>query len=515
MQRERPLIVLILDGWGIGKENAQNAIFQAHTPTMDHFFKEYPWAPIGAAGEHIGLSKGHQGSTEMGHLIISAGRNVLLPQMQVADAISSGSIQKQKLLRKLFASKKEFPKKRIHIMGLLSDAGVHSYDALCHTLLEMAAAASYKGDDILIHIFSDGRDTPPTSLPKYVERLQQVIDATGVGVIASLQGRFFPMDRDHRFERIEKAYRLLVEGKGLRTATTIDDAILQARAAGETDEFITPTAIGNFSGISDGDTVINFNYRVDREIEITQALIEPEFDHFVREKKVAIEYIPVFPYYEGMPATALFQRTELSLKNILPEVLSKEGLTQYRITETEKWVYVTKIFNAMSERIFDGEIRRLIPSDKIDRFDDRPQMQAMPIVKDIVSQMDKKTADIYIANICNADMLGHTGNLEATIRGCEAIDDALAVLYEAVQRHDTTLLITADHGDAEVMWDHDQGLPHTQHTDNVVPCILVDSRYKGKQLRIDGALRDIAPTILDILGIEKPQEMNGKSLLLS
>lgn len=513
MKAERPIVLLILDGWGIGEDDAHNAIHLAKTPTIDHLLATYPNGPIGAAGEHIGLTPGHQGSTEMGHLIISAGRNVLLPQMQVRNSIDNGTLLENTAFVE-GVRKAKTQNTRVHLIGLLSDAGVHSYDESCHKLLELCAREGLRSDQVFVHIFSDGRDTPPESLGEHVKRLQKAITDAGVGVIASVQGRFYAMDRDHRWDRVEAAYNMLVCGKPQRRAESIEEAIAQARAAEETDEFIQPTLIAENAVFQDGDTVINFNYRVDREIEITKALIEPQFEAFEREKIADIDYIASLPYYEGMNAPAAYERKELSMKNILPDVLSREGFSQYRVTETEKWVYVTKIFNAMREEEFAGEVRNLIPTDKVETFDEAPEMQAVPIAEDIAKQLNAGKHDFIVANICNADMLGHTGNREAAILGCEAIDRAMKVLYTAVQDNDAILMITADHGDAEQMWDFDNDVPHTQHTDSFVPFILVDDKRRKVKIRETGALRDVAPTILDSFGLPIPDDMDGESLIL-
>lgn len=513
MKTKRPVILLILDGWGIGEDDEHNAIFCARTPNIDRLLETYPSGTIGAAGEHIGLTPGHQGSTEMGHLIMSAGRNVLLPQMQVQQAIQTSCIATNPAYAQAIAHAKK-NNTRLHLMGLLSDAGVHSYDACCDALIRAAAEAGLREDQVYVHIFSDGRDTPPTSLPLYVERLQGVIKDAGVGRIADLQGRYWAMDRDHRWERVEAAYTLLISGVGQRTATSIEDAIAQARAANETDEFVSPTSIDPEGYFHENDAVINFNYRVDREIEITKALTEKVFDAFPRPHHPHIFYVATMPYYDGIKSPCAFGRCELEMKNILPEVISRNGLTQYRLTETEKWVYLTKIFNAMREEAFPGETRHLIASDKVATYDLQPAMKAVEIAENCAEQLHARAFDTYFINMCNADILGHTGNKAAAIKGCEAIDEAIGILSAEVTKQNGILLITADHGDAEKMWDHEHNLPHTQHTDSFVPFILVDDERKHAHIRDNGALRDIAPTILDLLDIEKPEDMTGTSLII-
>ncbi|MBI2411563.1 MAG: 2,3-bisphosphoglycerate-independent phosphoglycerate mutase [Candidatus Kerfeldbacteria bacterium] len=512
MKADRPLVLLILDGWGLAPADEHNAITLAKTPIIKRLMQEYTWTAIGAAGEAIGLAPGHQGSTEIGHLIMSAGRNVLLPQLQIRAALNASNVGEIPAYKEAMAHVRKNGT-RLHLIGLLSNAGVHSYDELCHELIRAAARAGLKREQVLIHIFADGRDTPPHSLPEHVARLQAVMNETHVGVIASLQGRVFPMDRDHRWERVKAAYRLLTEGTGIRSAKNIEEAIRLARTANENDEVISPTSIVADGVIRDTDAVINFNYRVDREIEITQALVETDFQAFPRIVWPQMHYVATLPYYAGMPTTAAFERHELSMNNILPEVLSAHGLTQYRVTETEKWAYVTKIFNGMREETFIGETRHLIPSDKIDRFDRKPEMKAREIAADIVEQLRMQKYDVTISNICNADMVGHTGNLEATIRACEAVDSAVGMIYEKIKKQNGVLMITADHGNAEHLWDHKNDTHHTQHTTNQVPCILADTSGVKRQLRNNGALKDIAPTILQLLHIPQPPEMSGSSLI--
>lgn len=510
MKATRPVMFIILDGWGIGGDDDHNAIWLAKTPTMDHFLAHYPNTAIGAAAEHIGLPAGHPGSTEMGHLIMGAGRNLLLPQMQLLGAIQSGDLKTNPALVKALAEAVHGTG-RLHLMGLLSDGGVHTYDIACHKLLAMAKAAGVK--QVFVHAITDGRDVPPQSAQKYIHTLQNKMAATEIGTIATVQGRWWIMDRDHRWERIESAYKLLVLGEGLHQAKSVDEAITNAYARGETDEFIQPTLIDPAGTMQDGDVVINFNFRVDREIEITQALIEPDFHHFERRHWPQLHFVGMSEYYTGMPAEAALGRSELTAKNILGQVLSDRGYSQLRLTETEKWVYVTKIFNVMQEDPFPGEERILIPSDKIATYDLKPDMQAANIADEAVKHLQNKAFDVYVMNFPNADMLGHTGNKPATMQGVEAIDRALKQIYEEIKKQNGVMLITADHGDAEVMWDHDSNCPHTFHTDSLVPFIMVDEQHKDAQLREGGSLQDCAPTLLDILGEPKPADMTGTSLL--
>lgn len=512
MKANRPVMFIVLDGWGIGTDDAHNAIFLAETPTIDHFLETYPNKPIGAAGPHIGLPDGHPGSTEMGHLIMGAGRDLLLPQMQLLDAISTGAVRSNPALLGAIQMAKA-GNGRLHLLGLLSDGGVHTYNTACYELLEMAKAEGLT--EVFVHVIGDGRDVPPKSLLKYSHELENKIAAIGVGKIATLQGRWWVMDRDHRWERIEAAYKLLVLGEGLHTAQSITQAVDTAYSRGETDEFIQPTVIDSTGHIQEGDVVINYNFRVDREIEITQALIEDEFTHFERRNWPKIHYVGMSKYYREMTAPAALERSELDAKNILGEVLSERGYNQLRLTETEKWVYMTKIFNVMREDPFPGEERILIPSDKVATYDLKPEMQADAIATEAVKHLAAKAFDTYFINFPNADMLGHTGNRDATILGVQAIDRALSKIYAEIQKQNGVIIITADHGDAEVMWDTEWNCPHTFHTDSFVPFILVDEEHKTATLRDAGTLKDCAPTILALLGEEIPEDMTGQNMILT
>ncbi|MFC1687465.1 2,3-bisphosphoglycerate-independent phosphoglycerate mutase [Patescibacteria group bacterium] len=507
MKLKRPLILIIMDGWGIGTDDAHNPIFLANTPNIDHFLKTYPNTIIGAAGQHIGLTPGHQGTSEVGHLIIGAGRNVLLPQSQVQQAMQTGEMTKNKEYLESLA-KLQKNGGRLHLMGLISDKGVHSYEESCHLLLKLAKDKGIPDEKIFIHIFSDGRDTPPKTTKIYIKRLQDV----GIGRIASIMGRWWGMDRDHRWERVEAAYKLYTEGVAHYHASTIDEAVDQAYDRDETDEFIKPTMIIPDGYFKDNDVVWNFNYRVDREIEITQAFVEPDFKAFVRNKRPNIHYVAMTDYYEGIPCPVAYRRN--FPKNTLGEVLSKNQLTQLRCAETEKWVYVTKIFNGLVETSFPGEVRQLIPSDKIPTYDLKPEMKAMQIAEEVVKQMEENRFDVYIINFANPDILGHTGIQKAIMKGVETVDTALGLIYQKIKSVNGIMLVTADHGDAEINWDSESDQPHTFHTDSHVPFIYIDEENTSTTFREMGSLKDIAPTILQLLNIPKPPEMTGDSLFI-
>lgn len=506
MKAKRPVVLCIIDGWGLGTDDAHNAIFLANTPTIDALLKTYPNGPIGAAGEHIGLTPGHQGSSEMGHMIIGAGRNVLLPQTQ----ITQEKYQENSELIKAFAHAKKNNGK-VHLMGLCSDKGVHSYLKTGLQLMELAKKSGVQ--DLYWHVIADGRDAPPKSVKQFIAQIEAKMQDLNYGKFATLMGRWWIMDRDHNWDRLERAYMTLLAGKGLYRANNIQEAVSAAYARNEVDELIQPTVIDEQGLIKAGDVVINFNYRVDREIEITQAFCEPDFSHFDRpDFWEQIYYLGVTEYYDNMACPFMIKKQKPV--NILGEILALRGYHQFRITETEKWVYVTKCFNSMCEEPFLNESRFLIPSDKIPTFDLKPEMQAVPIANKFQEVIDQKENDFFVINFANADMVGHTANQPAIIKACEAVDQAIKTIYQACLKNDAILLITADHGDAELNVDPHTGEPHTSHTDNFVPFIYVDEQNKQVKIRETGSLKDIAPTILSLLGEELPLEMTGKNLII-
>lgn len=511
MKKITPLVLIILDGWGMGKEDEHNPIFLAPTPTMDRLQKEYPYVKLKAGGEGIGLEPGHQGASEIGHFIIAAGRNALLPQQQVKQAILKGELLKNPAYLEAIKKIKK-SKGALHLIGMLSNSGVHSYDTTCHTFLELAAKSGL--EKVYIHIFSDGRDTPPKEIKFYLDRLKGAIKKFGVGEIASIMGRWWSMDRDHRWERVEKAYEALTLGKGFYQTKSVDEAIDQAYKRDETDEFIKPTIITKrgkpVAVIKDGDAVFNFNFRVDRAIEITQAFVEDNFNDFERPKKIAITYIALTNYYEAMPCPFAIKR--IRVKNGLGEVLSNVGLKQLRLSETEKWVYLTKIFNGMREEPFAGEDRILIPSDKIPTYDLKPEMKASEIAETACQKLGEDKYDVIIINFANPDILGHTAIKEAVIKGVVAVDQGLEKIIKKVNEKQGTVVITADHGNGEIVYDSQNNKEHSAHTDADVPFILVSDEHRKTKLRA-GAIKDVAPTILELLGIKQPPEMTGKSLI--
>jgi len=522
---KKPIVYIILDGWGIAPPGPGNAISLAKTPNMDNLRANYPSTEIGAGGEAIGLPAGHQGSSEIGHLIIGAGRNVYLPQGKVMHAIDSGEIFQNPAYQGAMDYVKEH-NSTLHLAGLMSDKGVHNYDEAVHKLIEMAVKNGIK--KIIVHFFSDGRDTGPYEAKKYLARLEEVFTKFGAGRVGTVMGRYWIMDRDHRWERVEKGYNAMVKGQAEFTAHSPLEAIEQAYARSEeakakgedfieSDEFIKPTVIvdGNdepIGKIKDQDALIWVNFRTDRAIEITQAFIEPEFSDFSRGSKLDIYFAGTFKYYGTMTAPYAYEKDIPT--NTMGEIISKAGLRQFRTTETEKWIYVTTIFSGMREEPFDGEDRQLIPSDKIATYDLAPKMHAMDIAETAVKAIESDKYELIMMNFANPDIIGHTGNIPAAIIAVEECDKAVGLVIDATKQKNGLAIISADHGNAEGMLTAD-GQMETQHSANKVPFIIVDDdpQYKNIQLKSGGAIKDVTPTILDIMGIEKPVEMTGESLI--
>ena len=523
---KKPVVYIILDGWGIAPAGKGNAILCARKPYFDFLWKNYPHTKIGAGGESIGLWKGHQGSSEIGHFIIGAGRNVHLPQGIVAHAVQSGDIFKNNAYMGAMKHVKKH-NSTLHLAGLMSNKGVHNYNIAVHALIEMAAKNKVK--DVVVHFFSDGRDTEPYEAKVYLKNLQSVIKKFKIGRVGTVMGRYWIMDRDHRWKRVEKGYNAICHGKSQFTAKSAKEAILnayersyKAKKEGkdfwESDEFIKPTVIVDKKGkpvgkLKDNDALIWVNFRTDRAIEPTQAFVEKKFTHFKRGKRPKIHYVATFKYYDTLKLPHAFDR--VLPKNTFGEMISKAGLKQFRVTETEKWIYVTTVFSGMREKPFPGEDRLLIPSDRIPTYDLKPRMHVMDIAKAAVKAIESDKYELIFMNFNNPDIIGHTGRIPAVIQGIEECDKGLKLVVEAVRKKRGLVVVSADHGNAEVMLTK-KGHPHTFHTANDIPFIIVDDdkEYRNIKLRSGGAIKDVTPTILKILGVKKPKEMTGESLLL-
>jgi 2,3-bisphosphoglycerate-independent phosphoglycerate mutase len=511
MLPKRPLALIILDGFGYRAEREGNAIAQAEMPFYRELLEKYPHTLIEASGECVGLPNGVMGNSNVGHLCMGAGRVVRTDLEHINHEIQSGGFFHNLALNAAMDSAVKHDR-ALHIMGLLSDGMVHSSQEHAFGLLRMAKDLEVK--QVFLHCFLDGRDTPPESAEKYVAALQEKCREIGVGQIATLCGRYYAMDRDKRWERVERAFRLLVHGEGER-ATDPSAAIRKSYERGVTDEFVEPIVITNADGqptatIQDGDSVIFFNFRADRAREITSALAVPGFDDFPTPGRPHTHFVCFAVYDKTYPLPVAFP-PELP-RNILAGVFAVNGVNNFRLAETEKYAHVTYFFNGGTEREFPHEKRLLVPSPKIATYDLAPEMSAFKITDKLLRAIEERETDVFVVNFANPDMVGHTGMLDKTIEACQYVDTCLGWVTKAMHKAQGTTLITADHGNAEQMIDLKTGEPHTAHTSNPVPFHLIDEDHHGLKLREGGALEDVAPTMLGLLGIEKPAEMTGRDL---
>ncbi|MFA5794727.1 MAG: 2,3-bisphosphoglycerate-independent phosphoglycerate mutase [Candidatus Brocadiia bacterium] len=505
----KPLVLIIMDGWGINPKTEGNAIKLAKSPNLKKMCQEYPCTQLSASGLDVGLPAGLMGNSEVGHLNIGAGRIVWQEITRIDKAVQDGSFYKIPEFVSAIEHVKS-NKSALHLMGLVSDGGVHSTDTHYFALLELARRNGLSRDQVMFHAAMDGRDTPPNSGVGYIERLQKEMDIINMGRIATISGRYYLMDRDKRWERLQLAYDALTAGAGLKASEPVQ-AVKDAYARGETDEFIKPIVLDNTKRIGDNDAVIFFNFRADRAREITRALTDPGFSDFPRRVFPRIHYTMMTVYDEKLNLPVAFK--PLALKNILSEVLSGKGLKQLRIAETEKYAHVTYFFNGGQEKAYPGEDRALIPSSKVATYDMKPEMSAPEVTSQVLKAVAENKYDVIIMNYANCDMVGHTGVLPAAIKAVEVVDDCVGQVVNAVLAKGGAALVTADHGNADEMLDYKNGGPHTYHTTNLVPFTLVGEGFKGKKLRAGGKLCDIAPTMLKILGIDKPSDMEGQSLI--
>lgn len=508
---KRPAALVILDGWGINDSSINNAVRMAKTPNLDRLFKEYPSTTIGASGLDVGLPEGQMGNSEVGHLNIGAGRVVYQDLTRITKSIADGDFFENPVLLDALAKVKASGGK-LHLQGLLSDGGVHSHNNHLYALVDLAARQGVR--DVCIHAFLDGRDTPPKSAAGYLAELEEKLREIGLGRIASITGRYFAMDRDNRWDRVEKAWRALVLAEG-QSAPSSAAAIENAYAKGQTDEFVEPRVIvqpGTAAGtVADGDAVIFFNFRSDRAREITRAFTDAGFTGFNRPQVPALSaWVCLTEYDETFDLPVAY--AQQSLSNLLGEVVSRAGLNQLRIAETEKYAHVTFFFNGGNETPFEGEDRVLIPSPKeVATYDQKPQMSAQAVTDEAVARVASGKYTLVILNYANPDMVGHTGVLPAAISAMETIDACVGRITDAILAAGGTAMITADHGNCEQMTDA-SGNPHTAHTSNQVPLILVGEDTRQRSLR-PGILADMAPTLLELLQLTKPEEMSGTSLL--
>jgi len=505
----KPLLLIVLDGWGIGRNPDIDAIALANTPFYKGLLRDYPNTVLEACGEAVGLPEGQMGNSEVGHLNLGAGRIVYQDLVRINKAIKNGEFRNNPALLNAMDAAKGY-NSSLHLMGLVSDGGVHSHINHLYALIDMAMTSGIK--NISVHAFMDGRDTPPTSGADYIGKLEKFLTERGVGRIATVSGRYWAMDRDKRWERIEKAYRAIVHGDGRRAHSAIE-AIRESYQRDETDEFITPTVIeGNPDEpgrIKDGDSVIFFNFRADRARELTMALTDRDFAYFMRGRRPDLSsFVTMTIYDETFNLPSAFPPVQLN--NILGEVLSNKGMRQLRIAETEKYAHVTYFFNGGEERAFKGEDRCLIQSPKdVPTYDLKPEMSAYEVTEEVIRRIDGSVYDFILLNFANPDMVGHTGVMSATIKACEVIDECIKRIAERIEAVGGLMIITSDHGNCDEMLSN--GHPHTAHTMNPVPFIILK---KGLKLKKRGILADVAPTILHLLKIEPPDEMKGESLIV-
>jgi len=501
-------LLIILDGWGHSEATENNAIAMADTPNWDYFINNHPHTLISTSGSSVGLPNGQMGNSEVGHLTIGSGRIIEQDFTRIQNDIDSGEFSKN---APLSAALNETSKnnKAVHIMGLLSDGGVHSHQTHIHAMLEMAHQKNCK--KVFLHVFTDGRDTPPNSAGDFIATLEEKINTLKIGRIASVTGRFFAMDRDNRWERVSKAYHLLASGTSERQADSALNAIKMAYDSGESDEFIAPTIVGEPVTINGGDAVIFMNYRADRARELTQALTETEFTEFPRASYNRINFVCLTEYKEGFDLPCAYP--PISINNTLGFYLSSLELTQLRIAETEKYAHVTFFFNGGVEALLPGEDRKLIPSPNVETYDLKPEMSAFELTSALLEAVKSEKYNFIVCNFANTDMVGHSGNLEATIKAVEAVDTCLGEIHKTCEENGAEILITADHGNAEQMMSPKTNKSHTAHTTNPVPLVYLGHRKASIARPLVGTLTDLAPTILTLMDIKQPKEMTGNCLL--
>jgi 2,3-bisphosphoglycerate-independent phosphoglycerate mutase len=498
-----------MDGWGLNDEVEGNAVHKAATPVFDKIWAGYPHTTLDPHGEAVGLPRGQMGNSEVGHLNLGAGRVVYQDFVRISKSIETGEFFENKALADACDSVKEGG--RLHLIGLVSDGGVHSHQEHLNALIEMAARRNVA--DVFVHALMDGRDTSPTGGREYLAQLQSELDRQGVGRIASVVGRYYAMDRDRRWDRVKRAYDMLTVGTGSETTDCIA-AIQASYDAKVTDEFVEPIVVvddhGNPIGrIRDGDAVIFFNFRADRAREICTALTDPDFDGFPRDAFPNFGLTCMTRYDRLFPFPVAF--SPFTLDNILAEVAAAAGMTSLRIAETEKYAHVTYFFNGGNEAEYDGEDRVLVPSPKVATYDLKPEMSAAKVAETAVGLLAENRHDYIVCNFANPDMVGHTGVIDAAVKAVETVDACMGRILSSLDFSRDAVIVTADHGNSEQMLDPVTGGPHTAHTTNPVPCVLLDDRYVGGLIE-GGSLRDIAPTICNYLGIKIPADMTGRDL---
>ena len=506
-RKKKPIVLCIMDGWGINENTKNNAVALAKTPNVDFLTKNFSYATLDASGENVGLPSGQVGNSEVGHMNLGSGRVVLQTLPKINKAFANKEIEKDKNFLNFISNHNK--NKTVHLLGLCSDGGVHSHS---NHILEMSKLLEKNKCKAFIHIFSDGRDCSPKQLGKQIKKFEMSLPKNVK--IVSLIGRYYSMDRDNRWERVKKAFDLIVYGKYKRKSSSVSSGLEEAYKNNETDEFISPTLIGNYKGFKNGDSLIMINFRADRVRELLSAILDPKFREFEKDTDT-----PILSNNLGMAEYSIelsnFMNSIIvkeKIKDTLGEVISKANLKQLRLAETEKYPHVTYFFNGGEEIVYPGETRIMVPSPKISTYDLKPEMSAKKVETELINSIKKRTYDLIIINFANPDMVGHTGDLKAAIKAVETVDAAVGNVKEIIIKLDGIMLLTADHGNCEIMFDDVMNLPHTSHTCNKVPLILI-SKNSNYNLR-DGRLADIAPTILELMSIKTPNSMSGKSLLV-
>ena len=505
----KPVVLCILDGWGAGKSSENNAILQAKTPNWDSLVANCPNGLLEASEENVGLPNGQVGNSEVGHMNIGAGRIVPQDLMRITKQCEGNRLKKNKKITS-FCSKLKKIRGSCHIMGLLSDGGVHSHQNQIFSLIK---AVSSFGIPVVFHCFSDGRDVSPLSSQDFISTLNKTTKGIKDFKIGTISGRYYAMDRDRRWDRIEKSYMAIVEGKGRKSSTAFD-VISNSYKIMVTDEFIAPTVIGDYEGMKDGDGVLMANFRADRVREILTSLVDKDFSGFKRTKVIKYSSIMGLTKYSfklNSLMDTLFSNE--SIHNSIGEIISKNGFQQLRIAETEKYAHVTFFLNGGEEGQFEGEYRTLIPSPRVATYDLKPEMSAYEVTKVLSEAIESGKYQFIVVNYANPDMVGHTGVMSAAIKAVEVIDECVGKITNSIERMKGAIFFTADHGNIEVMRDEKTGIAHTAHTHNPVPTVLFGAPKDIKKLR-NGSLADISPTLLDLMGVNKPNEMSGQSLLI-
>ncbi len=502
-----PTTLIIMDGFGLREETSGNAIAAAQTPNLNRIFGENPGCKLSASGLDVGLPEGQMGNSEVGHTNIGAGRVVFQDLPRISRAIEDGSFFQNEAYVEAIDDCRERGS-ALHLMGLLSDGGVHSHNTHLYALLKMAKERGLKR--VYVHCFLDGRDVPPSSGRDFVAALAEQCAALGVGKIATVMGRFYAMDRDKRWDRVQRAYNAMTLGEGIFCSDPVE-AVQKSYDAGVTDEFVEPIVCTEDGKVREGDSIIFFNFRPDRAREITRCFVDPAFTEVERKHGYfPVTYVCTTEYDATMP-NVLIAFPHRALENIFGAYIARQGYTQLRIAETEKYAHVTFFFNGGEEQVFPGEDRALIASPKVATYDLQPEMSAPEVTEEAVRRIESGSYDVIILNFANCDMVGHTGVFEAAVKAVEAVDAGVGRVVEATSKMGGVTLITADHGNAERMLDEDGVTPYTAHTTNLVPFYIVGADVTLR----DGRLADIAPTMLDLMGLAKPEEMDGETLILN